>query len=185
MQRTETPYSTKEVVANLSIGDSTLRKWCLALEEQNYNFIRTDQNKRLFTDKDLLVLTQFRVLVQDKNMSINNAAAVVAAKYVKEPFSNETEVEQLPSPPFVNETLQELKTEMEQIKEMNRLLLSRLDEQHKYIEKRLDERDQLLMQSIRTSQETKKLLLEAQAKQEEEQQQKKPRRGLFKWFSKD
>ncbi|MFJ5624769.1 DUF3967 domain-containing protein [Peribacillus loiseleuriae] len=69
--------------------------------------------------------------------------------------------------PFVNETLQELKTEMEQLKDMNRMLLSKLDEQHKYIEERLnkqddrlEKRDEMLMQSMRETQETKQLLLE-------------------------
>lgn len=147
MRGTDAPYSSKEITANLDIGDSTLRKWCLALEEQNYNFIRTDQNKRLFTEKDLFVLTQFKHLVQDKNLSINNAATVIAAKYSNDGvFSNETEIEQLPSSPFENETLKELKAEIEQLKELNRLLLQRLEEQHKYIEKRLDQRDDLLMQ---------------------------------------
>jgi DNA-binding transcriptional MerR regulator len=193
MKGTETPYSSKEIVARLEIGDSTLRKWCLALEEQNYNFIRTDQNKRMFTEKDSYVLNQFKHLVKDKNMSINNAAAIVAAKYVNEVFSSETEIEQIlqevPVPVFPHETLQELKAEIEQVKDLNRMLLNRLDEQQKYIEKRLNgieerqsERDNTLLESLRASQETKQLLLEAK----EAEQQKKPRKGLFKkWFNKE
>jgi DNA-binding transcriptional MerR regulator len=185
MSGTETPYTSKEIIARLSIGDSTLRKWCLALEEQNYNFIRTEQNKRMFTEKDSYVLTQFKHLVKDKNMSISNAAAIVASKYENEVFSGETEIEQVNDDPFAlafpNETLGELKSEIEQLKDMNRMLLSRLDEQQKYIESRLDQHDSILMNSLRESQQTKQLLLEAK----EREQEKKPRKGIFRFFTKE
>ncbi|MEH7442763.1 MerR family transcriptional regulator [Bacillus sp. JJ1122] len=185
MERTDIPYSAKEIVARLDIGDSTLRKWCLALEEQNYNFIRTDQNKRMFTEKDSYVLTQFKHLVKDKNMSINNAAVIVAAKYEKEVFSNETEIEQVGESLFLNETEEELKAEIEQLREMNRQLLTRLDEQQKYIENRFDQQEALLKESIQQSQETKQLLLETTAREQQSEQQKKPRKGLLRLFSKD
>jgi DNA-binding transcriptional MerR regulator len=178
MSRTDIPYSAKEVVDKINIGDSTLRKWCLALEKQNYNFIRTDQNKRLFTEKDVFVLSQMKVLVQDKNMSINNAAAVIASKYLKEVFSNETEIEQVSQSPqtlFSNETLEELKTEIEQLKSMNTMILQHLEEQkrdkeelQKYIRERLDHHDKLLMQSIRETQEEKQARLQLATAQEEE-----------------
>jgi DNA-binding transcriptional MerR regulator len=189
----KTPYTSREIVANLEIGDSTLRKWCLALEEQNYNFIRTDQKKRLFTEKDLFILSQFKNLVQNKNLSINQAAEIIATKYSDDMvFSDETEIEQvhetIPWPPFPDETVVELKAEVEQLKDLNRLLLTRLDEQQKYIEERLDkmelrqnERDNMLLESIRTAQETKQLLLATK----EEQEQKRPRKGLLKWFAKE
>lgn len=58
--------------------------------------------------------------------------------------------------------------EMEQLRELNRQLLLRLDEQQKYIEQRLDrmdeqivKRDELLMKAIREQQETRKLLVAA------------------------
>jgi transposase-like protein len=33
LERMETPYASKDIALSLDIGDSTLRKWCLALEE--------------------------------------------------------------------------------------------------------------------------------------------------------
>ncbi|MEI5909434.1 MerR family transcriptional regulator [Bacillus spongiae] len=196
MTRTDIPYSAKEVIEVLGIGNSTLRKWSLALEEHNYNFIRTDQNKRMFTDKDLVILKQFQMLVQRKNLSINNAAEVIANKYNKDSdvvFSNETEVERTSETPLsfktlqeqylsTNETVKELKTDVEQLKTMNRELLQALQEQNNYIKENLERRDQQLIESIRESQETKKLLLEAKEQQEQE---KKPRKGIFRWLSRD
>lgn len=95
MERTATPYSAKDITLSLNIGDSTLRKWCLSLEEHGYTFYRTDQNKRLFTEKDIIVLRHFQQLVKEKNMSMNNAALIVTSKFQKGPFSDETDVEQI------------------------------------------------------------------------------------------
>lgn len=195
MERTEAPYSAKDISLSLDIGDSTLRKWCLALEEHGYDFYRTDQNKRLFTEKDIIVLRHFQQLVQDKSMSMNNAALIVTSRFKKEVFSDETAIEQLesemnnvPGMRSDGQLIQQLVTKIESFEEqqnrlveMNKALLDRLDEQQKYIEERLSMRDQVLMESLRESQEAKKLLLEVR----EEQQKKPQRKGLLKWFSKE
>jgi hypothetical protein len=194
MERTEQPYTSKDISLSLDIGDSTLRKWCLALEEHDYKFYRTDQNKRLFTEKDIIVLRHFQQLVKEKNMSMNNASLIVTSRFKKESFSDETEIEHLnskvnsvPEVRSENHLIQQLVTKMETMEErqdllveMNKMLLARLDAQQTYIEEHEKNRDTLLMQSLRESQETKKLLLEVK-----EEQQKKPRKGLFKWFSKN
>jgi hypothetical protein len=198
VERTDTPYSSKDIALSLDIGD-TLRKWCLALEEHEYSFYRTDQNKRLFTEKVIIVLRHFQQLVKDKNMSMNNAALIVTAKFKKVPFSDETDVEQLesemnnvPAMRSDNNLIQELVSKMETMEEqqkqlidMNKALLTRLDEQQKYIEERLGKRDDVLLQSLRESQEAKKLLLEVREQQQIEEQQKKNRKGLFRFFIKD
>jgi hypothetical protein len=59
-------------------------------------------------------------------------------------------------------------------------MATRMDQQQKYI-------DQQLLVSVRESQETKRLLLEAQtvAKEAKQVEEKKPRKGILKWFSKD
>lgn len=195
VERTETPYSAKDISLSLDIGDSTLRKWCLALEEHGYVFYRTDQNKRLFTEKDIIVLKHFQQLVKDKNMSMNNASLIVTSRFQKESFSNGTEVEQVesemnsvPAMRSDNHLIQELFNKLEtmeeqqsQLVEMNKALFKQLDEQQKHIEERLNKRDDTLMQSLRESQETKRLLLEVK-----EEQQKKVRKGFMqRLFSKE
>jgi hypothetical protein len=77
-----------------------------------------------------------------------------------------------------------IEQQTKEIIEANRALVQKMDEQQKYIEERLNKRDELLLQSIRESQETKKLLLAAQ-EEEREKEQKTPRRGIFKWFKKE
>ena len=165
-------YSPKDMADILGIGDSTLRKWCIALEENELFFARTENNKRLFTDQDIVILKNFRDLVKVQNMSIENAAMIVASKYkdirrtVFRSKNSENGESSLP------DAYTKIFEEMEQLRELNRQLLLRLDEQQKYIEQRLnwmdeqiERRDELLMQAIREQQETRKLL--AAAKKEE------------------
>jgi hypothetical protein len=69
--------------------------------------------------------------------------------------------------------------------EANRTLIQRLDEQQTYIEERLNKRDELLVESLRETLETKKLLIATATEQEREKElQKNTRRGIFNWFRK-
>lgn len=181
MEGTEKPVSPKDVYISLGIGDSTLRKWCLALEAQDYSFSRTDKNKRIFFEKDLVVLRHFRNLVQVQNFSIENAALIVVSKFKEEPVQEENSNNSVPALRDSNEVITKLLNHIEQQEAFNQQLLKRLDEQQKYIEEHVSKRDSLLMDALRESQETKKLLLEAK----EEEQQKKARKGLMRWFSRD
>jgi di/tripeptidase len=237
VDRTATPYSAKDITLSLDIGDSTLRKWCLALEENGYIFYRTDQNKRLFTEKDIIVLRHFQQLVKEKNMSMNNASLIVTARFQKESFSDETDVEQIekemnivPSNRSDNEmvlALQEQQSQLvnemvtmrEQQSQLVELAMGMAKELHArrqesdelrnrlqqiqnevqkanenvseqknlLIEQKNDakereiNRDSLLMESLRETQELKKLILEAK----EEQAKKPARKGILSWFSRD
>lgn len=181
MKRTERPYSPKEVILDLDIGDSTLRKWCIALEEAGYSFSRTNANKRLFFERDLIVLKTFRNLVQVQNMSMQNASIIVASKYKDLPSLKENDENNVTEIGSMMSRLQELTDKMKSLEEQNKELLAmnirvleQLESQQRYIEERMEERDSLLMQSIRETQETKKLLLEAEEKQK--------RKGIFRFF---
>jgi len=168
MERTERPFSAKEVSAILDIGDSTLRKWCLAIEEQGYHFSRTDNNKRLFFKHDVELLKAFRKFVQVQNMSIENAANLIVSRVDKELFEKQNTENTVPALRSDNELIQRLLNHIEQQEQFNKELLKRLDEQQRYIEERLSKRDEALMQSLREVQETKKLIASAEEKRQEE-----------------
>jgi DNA-binding transcriptional MerR regulator len=168
MKRTERPFSAKEVSAILGIGDSTLRKWCLAIEEQGYYFPRTDNNKRLFFKQHVDLLKTFRKFVQVQNMSMENAATLIISKVEEEPFEQENTDNTVPSVRSDNEIIQKLLNHIEQQEQFNKELLKRLEEHQKYIEERLNQRDAALIQSLREVQETKKLLVAAEEKRQEE-----------------
>lgn len=179
MQEHEKVYTTKEISMALNIGTSTLRKWCLALEENAYQFTRDDQNGRSFIEGDIVVLKQFQYLVQKENFKLENASKVVASRYIDKSLPIE-------SPPVLtdntkiehdiersNELLKTLLEKSEKQEQFNKELLGHLNQQQKYIEERLSKRDELLIQSLKESIETKQLI--AAAKDQEE----RPRKGFW------
>jgi len=171
MKGTERPFTSKEVSAILDIGDSTLRKWCIAIEEQEYFFSRTDGNKRLFFKRDLDLLKRYRKYVQVQNISMSNAAKLVVEglnEIVGEENEQENTENNVLDNRSSNEVIERLLNHIEQQEQFNKALLDRLDEQQKYIEERLNKRDETLIQSLREVQETKKLIAAAEEKREEE-----------------
>lgn len=188
MQEQEKAYTTKEISDHLEIGTSTLRKWCLALEENGYKFSRTESNKRLFVDRDLVALKYFKKLVQGENFSLGNASKVIASKYTSKASEtrtptvlqeNDDEQHSLRrSDEMIQQLIEHMKKQDEHIERQERFnqeLLERLDKQQTYIEERLNERDKTLVQSLREVQETKKLIAAAR----EEQKIEANNKGFF------
>ncbi|MBP3953630.1 DUF3967 domain-containing protein [Bacillus suaedae] len=174
----EKAYSTKEISEHLEIGTSTLRKWCLSLEENGYDFARTEGNKRLFVEGDLVSLKYFKRLVQDERFSMENASKVIISRHSSKasesrtpsvlPQDDENKRSNERSDEMIQQLLEHMKKQeerMEQQEKFNKELLERLDRQQTYIEERLNERDNTLIQSLREVQETKQLI--AAAKEEE------------------
>ncbi|KAB2486561.1 DUF3967 domain-containing protein [Priestia endophytica] len=73
-------YSTKQAADNLGISTSTLRKWCLLLEKEEYIFDRNENNNRIFYDTDLLALRHIKKLTQEEGRTLENAAKDVSTK---------------------------------------------------------------------------------------------------------
>lgn len=179
-------YSPSDLVKILDVSDSTLRKWCIAIELQGYLFNRTDNNKRVFVDRDLVVLKHFRNLVQVQFMTLENAANIVATKYQdirstgNANSNNENDERLLPDiADRIFERFERLEATNKQLEETNKQLIARLNEQQKLIEDYFNKRDTLFLESIKETQ--LQLLQEAK----EEEKHKKPRKGLLKWFTKE
>lgn len=179
MESYEKAYSPKEISLTLDIGDSTLRKWCIALENQGYQFIRNEQNKRVFVDSNIVVLRHFKELVQNHSMQLNNAAMLVVDRFGKGTFSQGTDIVPAENERDLDRSNDEVITKLvnyieqqeerfNQQEQFNKQLLERLDAQQKYIEERLNIRDDMLVKSLREVQETKKLIAAAEEKREEE-----------------
>jgi hypothetical protein len=158
--RTEKAFSPKEMNITLNIGDSTLRKWCIAMEKHGYKFIRNDQNTRIFVESDLVVLRHFQNLVKHHNMQLDNAAKLVVDRFGKGSFEVSTGVvlaEKEEEQRGLTRSNEEIMTTLlEHIKtqdEFKQELLHRLDQQQKYIDERFAriEREQELTESLRES----------------------------------
>lgn len=143
-------YPSKTLTDQLDISGSTLRKWCIALEEKGYEFARTEQNRRLFTKDDLNVLEHLKTLIREKNMSLDNASIIVASMFNDDRSPTGTpSVREENNGVISNEVIHKLTEHIEQQEKFNQELLKRLDEQNDYINKRLDQRDKLLMETLR------------------------------------
>ncbi|MEK4444311.1 DUF3967 domain-containing protein [Niallia sp. FSL K6-0077] len=141
------PINNTEVATQLGIATSSLRKWCLALENKGYTFEKADRDKRLFYGDDVIVLQFFKDLVTNRNMSMNNAATIIANRFSKENnrvFFNGTEVNQVDKSAFYGET------ESNQNKNENELMVSQSE----------------LLNILRTHQEQMMITLKEQLKNE-------------------
>lgn len=180
MNNFEKASTVKEISLVLDVGTSTLRKWCLALEENGYSFHRTEKNNRLFLEHDLVALKYFKELVQDKQFTLKNASNVVTSRFKGEFTEGEASESRTPnndlltssskrSDEILEELLEKSKKQDEfnqEILSLNQRLVEKLDAQHRYIEDSIKKRDELLMQTIKENLETRKLI--AAAREEEE-----------------
>jgi len=66
-------YWGSEVAKNLGIGSSTLRKYCLALEEAGYPFERGNNNSRIFYHKDVATIERLVTAMNKKNVTLDQA----------------------------------------------------------------------------------------------------------------
>jgi len=174
----EKAYWSKEVADVLQVAGSTMRKWCLALEDKGYKFDRGANNSRVFYNEDILALRRLKELVQDKKMALDVSVNLVISTFEEDTrtrgvheentvtqdvtVSNDSGHERV----LLNQVLDKL----EQMEEFNRTLASQLEKQNKYIEEQLHKRDEHIMAALRESMETKKLIA---ASQEERKQENK------------
>lgn len=138
-------YKPSEIMKKFDLKESLYKKYIAALEKEGYIFQKNQHGHRFFTNEDIETLENFLDLIRYDGMTIDSVA-----KKIGEMKSHDvmTLVEKV-----VTVALET------QEKHLTARFLQQ-QEQLNQIETRVKERDQLLMQSIRESQEVKKLLLE-------------------------
>jgi hypothetical protein len=169
-EKIEKAYWNNEVASELEIGESTLRKWCIELEENGYTFIKGAMDSRAFTDLDLAALKYFKQLLKGKKHTKEQASKIVVEKFKREggnerttpiPMENTRSIENLE---VMMKDLLERSRQQEEInhvlleqtkkqEEFNRLLVQKLEQQEQYIKESIEKRDKLLLENIRSSQE--------------------------------
>jgi len=168
-EKTEKAYSPKEMFITLDIGDSTLRKWCIALEKNGYEFIRNEKKSRVYVENDLVVLRHFQNLIKQHNMQLDNAAILVIDRFGKGAFEASTvtvpaekEEKQRDLERSNSEDIKELKQLVMKQNELIKDLINRMAQQQKYIDDSLNRRDERLTKTIEESMETRKLIATAE-----------------------
>ncbi|AWG44301.1 hypothetical protein BEH_26305 (plasmid) [Priestia filamentosa] len=180
METSEKAYWTKEVAERLNIGQSTLRKWCAALEENGYQFTKGQRGVRAFLESDIEVLGKMKVVLNEIGTTLEeavkialdereNALAHVAPSpedVAPEQESDRTTVAM--SPEILNALLKNYKEDLlsvvrEELRETLKNQEERALEREKISEERAKEREEKrnenLAAVLRETLETKKMLV--------------------------
>lgn len=162
--------SVKEAATAIEETPNVVRNWIKQLRA--YIPLKKDSNGyNLFDHEALETLMLIKELHRNRGYSVKQIEHYLATGG------------EIPKPPQIEEKLgedinemkqqlQELMKQNEQQSHFNEALIKKLDEQNQYIEKRLNERDKMLMESLRTTLEQTKQI----AASREEGTKKK---GLF------
>lgn len=167
MSETFMTYNANEVADVLKTSNSTLRKWCLALEESGYSFTRGGNNSRLLNDQDVIVLKRMKHMVQDLKRTVSDSAEAIVSMINEERRFSGVRGEQLNEEQglstFVSrDEHREIIERLDKQEEFNRLLLEKLEEQSRYIANSINKRDEQLMISLKETMETQKQLAVAE-----------------------
>lgn len=166
-----------DVCTLLSIKESTLRKYAILLKDAGYQFYVNEKGQRGYFSNDVIVLKRLIEIKNSRDMTLEKAVDAVMAwveqsdvslRVMKENDKNER----------YDEDITCLKDMINKQNELLEKLVAQIEQQQKYIDERLNKRDEMLMESLRQSQETKMLILAAK----EEQKKKK---WLFSFFTKN
>jgi len=165
-------YSTKDIANIVGIATPTVRKYSQALEKAGYTFIKNDQGFRIFTDKDIQIFERMKEMSNDTGMPVDRIASMLVNEQKNE-VSDTIRIESEVATPLENELKIIDESDIDRIDRQYEALLKEIQElkqiliaQQKYIDERLNTRDELLLQSIRALQEQKRATIEGTQKQE-------------------
>lgn len=156
-ETTEKAYATKELAVMLDIAVPTVRKYALSLESMDYKFIRSESGARLFIEKDIMALRYLKELRDKTNIKVEQATNIVIEKFGKGAIQDIMPTNTEDIIPYDKQ----YKNDMNELKEMIKDLSNKVDQQQVYIKDHLEQRDQLLMQTLNNTLETKKELAAA------------------------
>ncbi|MGG0309552.1 DUF3967 domain-containing protein [Priestia megaterium] len=153
MSENERAYWNHEVAEQLNIGTSTLRKWCLELEENEYVFTKGEQESRAFLKRDIDVLMHMKNEIRNKKKSLKEGAKIALERARTGVVLVEREQEQ--ASPVPVEQAQSMFT----LEDVRNMVREELQEQAKARE---NERDKALMGVMRELQDVKKMIAASQ-----------------------
>lgn len=158
-------YISKDVAMMLKIQESTLRKYCILLEEQGFHFHKNEHGHRGFMDNDVITLRKLIEIKSHPDMTLKQACNAIMT-WVKEKDMSEVDTNVITENEQHDERYNELKEMIQQQNELLKNMAKKLDDQQRYIDEKLEKRDQQLMGAIREMQEKRVLLETASTKQD-------------------
>lgn len=188
----QSTFTASDVASLINISNSTLRKYCLLLEEYEYMFYKNEKGQRVFLNKDIIMLKQLIKLKKHPDMTLKQACSVITTqlnskgiatlktgdtasqmcgdvgKMFQQIINNEVNK-------ALNEQQQFNKLLIDKIEEQNNFnnkILRKLDEQNIYIRQLEKRKDYEVLEAIKQAQ------LEVAAAQEIKRKQRFPQ-SLF------
>ena len=168
-------FFSKDVALKLDINPSTLRQWCLAMEKEGYEFHRNDKDQRIYYERDINLLFELKNLI-DKTRNRDDAIKQVVSR--QKSVDNAEKMLSVIEKEHDNITVS--KSDLEELiqKSVEKAIEKEREAMFKVFEMKLndtiEQRDRKLMESLRESQEERKVLLQIAAAQEEEK-----KKGFF------
>lgn len=154
-----------DVARELGLSPSTIKKYYLLIEENGYRFTRSRTGKVIFSERDLEIFKRLIQIKNEKGIKVVDAVKTVISSItdvtVWKESATATEFEE---PPVDITVMKETMEQMHEIiknqqKQIDQLLESQ-NQTQKLLESGSTDRDKLLLQSIRETQELKQLILE-------------------------
>lgn len=157
-------YKPSEVMKQLNIKESLYKKYILALEKDaGYVFQKNQQGHRIFTAEDIQTLEKFMELIKYDGMTIEKVAKKIGEMnnhdghdVISDEQSNSYDVMAL-----VEQAVSSaLKTQEKQLHDVMTAIANQNNELKEQLKRIEDKHDKVFVQSLRESQENKKLMLE-------------------------
>ncbi|EGE1848571.1 hypothetical protein DL988_22265 [Shigella flexneri] len=162
-----------DVSVMLDIKESTLRKYALLLQDAGYHFYTNSKGQRAYYERDVAIFRRFIEIKKSPDMTLEQSANAVMT-WVNQSGVSVIDTQKNVEIDRYNTDIKELKETVQQQNIMLQELMKKMDEQQKYINLRLDQRDKKLMESIRQSQEERQALLQLATTLEDER-----KKGFF------
>ena len=153
----EKAYSTNELAEILKVSSPSLRRWSIELEKAGYTFAKSKHNgKRLFVQSDVEMFKVFQKMVQDNNITTENASKLIVERFPKEVITGQS----LSVQPENSENIQLQQSIIDYMEQMKDEIFTRLDEREQKEKEYIAKRDQSLVESMRATLDTKKEVAE-------------------------
>jgi chromosome segregation ATPase len=163
MDASEFGYFAKQVANDLEITTSTLRRWSIELEKHGYEFERNDKEQRIYHERDFKAFREMKSLISN-NVGIVDACKSVVARFrdvmnAPRTLSVQTQLTRDLMREMVSNELSEIKKELQDQRNFNKLLLEKLEQQQAYYEGKFEEllHDKTLLFSLKESMQQRKL----------------------------
>ncbi|WP_147802779.1 hypothetical protein [Alkalicoccus halolimnae] len=154
--------TASEVSEMLQLQESTLRKYCIALEEAGHKFMKNKRGHRSFSNDDITIIQRFISAKESPAMTLKKAAFAVVSVHSDNGVTDSVpETVSRSESSELSYTMQEWKQMFLQQQQLTTQLLEKLEEQ-KEVEQRRMEHEQELMALLREAKEDRALPAAAQ-----------------------